>query len=168
MITNHLHYAQEISRAIKRKPEAIYVSSYNLNTGVSSRGTTYPTPTFAAFSEINKTVPLTFVLIGPPPGRSDFKGCITNAQQQWPNVQFRTLDGLHLKCWIFRYKKHTAALIGGRNLGDSQWFDASWWLNGTDSRALLKYYRELWDKGSAVNVVKTENMEIFVGNKRVI
>jgi hypothetical protein len=168
MITTYTEYLDEIHQAIRAKPIGVFISSFNLNTGVSARGTTYPSPTFGILSQLNRDCPGGRILIGPPAGRADFTQCVGASQEQWPKLKFRTLDNLHLKCWIFKYKKYTTALAGGRNLGDSQWHDASWWLNQKDSKSLLEFYLSLWEKAQPVRVVHTPALEITIGGKRVI
>jgi hypothetical protein len=160
MITTHQDYISAIQRGLDDKPSSLFISTFNLQTGVSSRGTAYASPTFLLLQRIQASVRDPRLLVGLPTQGDCIQRCQA-AAEYWPKLRVRTLYDLHLKCWIFKYKGDTRALVGGRNLGDSQWRDVSWWLNGKQSKELLGYYADLWSEAKPVTIDTTPHIEVI-------
>jgi len=55
---------------------------------------------------------------------------------------------------VFFYQDKLTAIFGGRNVGDSDWADASILINGRDAKALAAFYDGLWLRGTDVSRTK--------------
>jgi hypothetical protein len=168
MITDYMDYLKSIDRALGDKPDSVYIASFNLNTGVSARGTVYPSPTFRLLERINVQVPTVYTLIGLPTVVGETLGRVQCTAEKFPKIHFSVTENSHLKCWIFEYGKHIRALAGGRNLGDSQWHDVSWWLSHKEGKELLKYYDHLWGKAKPVKPRTLEKLNITLDGRNIL
>jgi hypothetical protein len=169
VITDYNEYLDELNKAVSAKPSAVFISTFNLQVGVSARGTVYQhSPTYKLLTEINRSVGTAHVLVGLPSVSTEASSRVQCSAEEWKNIKFRTRENLHLKCWIFKYRSHISALAGGRNLGDSQWEDVSWWLNQGESKKLFGYFQELWQQCKLVKPRVIETLSIQLPNGRLI
>jgi hypothetical protein len=170
VIIKYGDYIDELHKALDRKPLSVFISTFNLQTGVSGRGTVYQhSDTYKLMSRVNNEVKNSFVLVGLPshnPPETEAK--VQCCSEEWKNIRFRTRGNMHLKCWIFSYDKHMSALAGGRNLGDSQWDDVSWWLNQSESKQLKQYLIELYGNARPIKPRKVDALSIQLPNGRLI
>lgn len=146
MILTYDEYAQAIEGKLADKPTSVWIATFGFQGGISVCGTVVPrSNTFRYLTRLNTITTGSRILVGIG-GRNKFQSVkIQNAAEHWRKLSFRTREDSHLKCWIFFYDgKPGAALAGGRNLGDSNWADASFWLNKTEIRNLVRFYEKLW------------------------
>lgn len=144
MIFTYNDYVLSILEHLDRAPSKIYVSTYNLQIGISARGGVYDkSDSHRVVRAINESTKGSRILVGLPP-HADAVNKLTNSAEYFGNIFWKYRVDCHLKCWIFFYKTTTEAIIGGRNLGDSSWHDVSLWLGQKDSRKLATYFDQLW------------------------
>lgn len=153
MILSYTDHVSALRSELDKKPLSVWVGSFGLNVGVSEYGKIYtPSPAFKLFSLLpSQSRILIGLAVKPYPG---FKKRLVNSAEYFSKLEFRTRIDMHLKCWLFIYKHGVRALVGGRNVGDSDWADASVWLRDTSAWELRKFYDGLWEKGKSVKITK--------------
>lgn len=153
MIFTYQNYIESLHDAILHKPKKVWVSSYGFNVGIGETGNIYArSETFRLFQMISNTTVGSRVLIGTSSRTaSSLQRRLTNSAEYFPVLQWKTKGDIHLKCWIFFWpNQRKTALVGGRNIGDSEWADVSVWVDGGDAHRLSIFYDDLWIKAKAV------------------
>lgn len=145
MIFTYNDYVLSILEHLDRSPVKVYVSTYNLQIGISARGGVYDkSDSHRIVRAIDTNTKGSRILVGLP-AFGDAIAKLTNSAEYFGNVLWKYRTDCHLKCWIFFYQKGIVeALVGGRNLGDSSWADMSLWLGQKDSKKLSTYFDQLW------------------------
>lgn len=166
MFLDYSEYIRAITRELEARPVRVSIATFNAHVGVSARGGVFPTDTHKLLEVMNKTTRDSRVLVGLGPSLGeDVPRRLTNCQEFFPFVMWKTKANCHLKCWIFHYRNGTVkALVGGRNLGDSEWADVSVFLDHRDSKRLLQFYESLWAQGRQVN---RSSIKLLVGGKKI-
>lgn len=150
MIFSHEQYIDAIVRMINRNPTRVFVSTFNFHVGISGTGAMYTkAPMYQIMDYLNTKVKDVRVMVGLPPLDSQ-AGKLINSAEHFSNIEWRYRQDLHLKCFIFHYGRSVEAITGGRNLGDSKWFDASCFLSSKDARELNGFFVELWKQARPV------------------
>jgi hypothetical protein len=166
MIIEYNEYVRAITRELSGEPRKVAVASFNVHAGISARGGIYQTDSYKLLQIVNELEVDSRVLVGVGPTcGEDLPKRLTNCAEHFRSIEWRTRPNCHLKCWIFhRRSGEVKALVGGRNLGDSEWADVSVWLPHKDAAWLLRFYDTLW---ASAWRVKTSNLKIKVGGRKV-
>lgn len=144
MIFSYRDYLRYLYEQLDTEPRKVYISTYNLNAGISPRGGIYTgSDTFRLLSFLNAETKGSKILVGLPPEPTAHRR-LTNCAEYFRNIDWRFRTDNHLKCWLFFNGNKLSSITGGRNLGDSEWPDVSVPLNGLQSRQLLTFYDSLW------------------------
>jgi hypothetical protein len=150
VIFTYQEYHREILWALNRDPTRICIATFNLQVGVSGRGRVYKSQTHDLLQLVQKTCKDTRVLVGVP-DNPDFRR-LTSCAEYFDKISWRWSPTSHLKCWIFQFRQEKPkALFGGRNLGESDWADASLWLTANDSSQMLDVFNDLFARARVVS-----------------
>lgn len=162
MIFTLSDYISALQEELSYKPKKVWIATFGCNVGVSDTGHVYQNagPTFKLFQKIDQSTSGSRCLVGLSTRPDDrFSRRLVNSAEYFSSFQWRTHDALHLKGWIFFHQNNTkTALFGGRNVGDSEWADASIWVKGREAAQLAAFYDSLWIQG--VGVRKTKGLVI--------
>lgn len=134
-----------LQQLVNDQPKEIVIVSYGLYAGIlddgrdaHSWGKKFTSNTHL-FLDSLKGIP-TQIAVGLPPPSNCFtkkEGVCPHCQEKylkglrrlwhhhkmWPDINWRVCLESHMKAWVFTYRKKTIAIIGGRNLTDSDWHD---------------------------------------------
>ncbi len=161
------HYGHLIAEAAK-KPKSAIVTSYGIYAGITQDGrdSTEWGDKYHLYSrdflESLAEVPDVRIIIGLPDyrsckGRSKCEDCETNYvaslikiynhADKFSQYKWRMSDTSHIKCAIFiNVGSNISAVVGGRNLNDSIWTDASYTIEGQVASDLcvkvLNFYKQ--------------------------
>lgn len=165
------HYNYLIAEVAK-KPRSVIIMSYGIYAGITQDGrdSTEWGDKYHLYSrdflESLADVPDVRVVIGLP----DFKSCkgklpcedcevnyvaslikTYNHAEKFSSFKWRISTASHLKCALFIFEDETSdttitGVIGGRNLNDSTWIDASYTIDGKNAinlcKKVLGYYKQ--------------------------
>lgn len=153
MILSYKDHVEALQQELLKKPQSVWIGTFGLNVGVSEYGKIWtPSSSYRLFSNLPASSRIMVGLaVKPYPG---FKKRLVNSAEYFRKLEFRTRIDMHLKCWIFIYQSRVRALVGGRNVGDSEWADASVWLGDTSAWELRRFYEKLWQEAKPVKLTK--------------
>jgi len=135
-----------LKELVELKPNALTVVSYGLYAGVLDDGRDAHAwgKKFASnthlFLDSLKDIPTTITVGLPPPSNCSKKASIVpcphcqqnylkglrrmwHHQKAWSNITWKVCVESHMKAYVFSYPRKTVAIVGGRNLTDSNWHD---------------------------------------------
>lgn len=165
------HYQYLISE-VGKNPKSVIITSYGIYAGITQDGrdSTEWGDKFHLYSrdflDIIAAIRDVRIIIGLPDYRSckGSKSCedcevsyvaslikIYNHAEKFPRFKWRISTSSHLKSVLFIHedtgpKPNITGVIGGRNLNDSTWFDASYTIDGEKSidlcKKVLNYYKQ--------------------------
>lgn len=145
MIITYQDFIREVHNAITQSTR-VDIATFNIHVGISAAGGVYtPIESHKMVNEIAK-LRGSRILVGLPRfGIRDCQKRVGNCAEYWRGIEFRTKTESHLKCLIFHLKSgETRGMIGGRNLGDSEWADVMVWLDRVNSKRLLAFFESTW------------------------
>lgn len=157
MIFTYPDYITSLQHELSHRPKRVWISTYGFNVGIAETGNVFcRSPSYQLIEQVSKKTTGSRILIGiAPKFNNSLSRKLTNSAEFFPTIQWRTRSNQHLKCWIFFHLDGTKrALVGGRNLGDSDWADVSVWINGKDAQRLQAFYDSLWLKAEQVTTTK--------------
>jgi len=185
-LEDHFQYLDDL---VQRKPKAVLITSFGIYAGIASDGRDitsfgekYRSKT-RDFLESLRSISDVRILIGV----ATYKSCknnqfcydceksylyqlirLINHRNYFPDFKWKVINNSHLKCVLFFYDNNEIlGVVGGRNLNDSSWVDASFKAGNDVSCSLYRELIPVWKKSyylddSAVNkILNDQNISEF-------
>lgn len=168
-IDEHFDYTAEL---VAKKPKGVFIATFGIYAGITydGRDTTLWGDKFKLrtrdFLNSLTSVPNVSLMVG----LGDYRSCrnkipckhcersyfyqlirLLNHSETFSTFKWKVIPQSHAKCTLFFYDNEIKGIIGGRNLNDSNYVDATFEVSAETSAQLYKNLLPTWKKAFDLN-----------------